>query len=88
LKPGILLMHLQAMQLNPHPMPDTTFRIPTMQTQDDADAVMFELQDLPCVHLAGVDLPAHTAWVQHTAMIGPEDIAAKLQAAGFEAEVL
>jgi hypothetical protein len=35
-----------------------------------------------------VDLPAHTAWVEHTAMIAPEDIAAKLLEAGFEAEVL
>jgi copper chaperone CopZ len=69
-------------------MPDTTFNIPAMLTQDDADAVMFELQDLPCVNQAGVDLPKHQAWVSHTTMISPEDIAAKLQEAGFEAEAL
>ncbi len=69
-------------------MIETRLLILAMGTDEDASAVMFELQDLPCVHQAGVDLPAHTAWVQHTAMIGPEDIAAKLQAAGFEAEVL
>ena len=67
-------------------MPDTTFHIPAMQTQDDADAVMFELQDLPCVSQAGVDLPKQQAWVSHTAMISAEDIAAKLQEAGYEAE--
>lgn len=69
-------------------MIETRLRLPALQTEEDASAVMFELQDLPCVHQAGVDLPAHTAWVQHTAMIGPEDIAAKLLEAGFEAEVL
>jgi copper chaperone CopZ len=67
-------------------MPDTTFHIPAMRTQADADAVMFELQDLPCVSQAGVDLPRQQAWVSHTAMISPQDIAAKLQEAGFEAE--
>jgi copper chaperone CopZ len=87
LKPGIQ-MRLQAIQLNPHPMPDTTFHIPAMQTQDDADAVMFELQDLPCVNQAGVDLPKQQAWVSHTAMISAQDIAAKLQEAGFKAEAL
>jgi copper chaperone CopZ len=69
-------------------MIQTRLHIPAMQTEEDASAVMFELQDLPCVHQAGVDLPAHTAWVEHTAMIAPEDIAAKLLEAGFEAEVL
>jgi hypothetical protein len=69
-------------------MPETTFRIPTLLTQEDADAVMFELQDLPCVNQAGVDLPKHQAWVSHTAMISAEDIAVKLQEAGFEAEAL
>ena len=69
-------------------MPDTTFRVPAMRSQDDADAVMFELQDLPCVHQAGVDLPQQRAWVSHTTMISEEDIAAKLREAGFEAEVL
>ena len=67
-------------------MPETTFFIPTLHGQDDADAVMFELQDLPCVHQADVDLPAQTAWVSHSGMIAPEDIAAKLQEAGYEVE--
>ena len=49
---------------------------------------MFELQDLPCVNQADVDLPKHQAWVSHTAMISAEDIVAKLQAAGYEAEPL
>ena len=69
-------------------MIETHLRIPSLQTAQDASAVMFELQDLPCVHQAGVDLPAHTAWVEHTAMIAPKDIAAKLLEAGFEAEVV
>ena len=69
-------------------MPETRFRIPAMRSQHDADAVMFELQDLPCVSQAGVDLPGQQAWVSHTAMISVEDIAAKLREAGFEAEPL
>ncbi|MEZ5702925.1 MAG: heavy metal-associated domain-containing protein [Burkholderiaceae bacterium] len=59
-----------------------------MQTEDDASAVMFELQDLPCVSQADVDLSRQEAWVSHTTMISPEDIAAKLQEAGFDAEAL
>jgi copper chaperone CopZ len=66
-------------------MPETTFHIPTLHTQDDADAVMFELQDLPCVHQADVDLTQRTAWVSHSAMIAAEDIAAALAEAGYEA---
>lgn len=69
-------------------MIETRLLIPTLQTDDDASAVMFELQDLPCVHEAGVDLPAHTAWVHHTAMMSPEDIVAKLLEAGIAADVL
>jgi len=68
-------------------MPETIFHIPTMRTQDDADAVMFELQDLPCVNQADVHLAGQTAWVSHTAMIAPEDIAAALAEAGYEARV-
>lgn len=68
-------------------MPETTFHIPALQTQDDADAVMFELQDLPCVSQADVDLAGHTAWVSHTGMIAPEDIATALEAAGYPATV-
>lgn len=68
-------------------MPETTFHIPGLLTQDDADAAMFELQDLPCVNQADVNLGGHTAWVSHTSMIAPEDIAAALQEAGYEARV-
>ncbi len=69
-------------------MPETTFHIPALRTQADADAVMFELQDLPCVSQADVDLSAHTAWVSHATMIAPEDIAAALAEAGYEAAVV
>lgn len=69
-------------------MPDTTFHIPNLHTQDDADAVMFELQDLPCVHQADVDLTQRTAWVSHSTMIAPEDIAAALAEAGYDASVV
>ncbi len=69
-------------------MPETTFHIPALRTQADADAVMFELQDLPCVSQADVDLSAHTAWVSHTTMIAPEDSAAALAEAGYEASVV
>ena len=68
-------------------MPETTFHIPALQSQDDADAVMFELQDLPCVHQADVDLAERTAWVSHSTMIAAEDIAAKLAEAGYLASV-
>ena len=68
-------------------MPETTFHVPAMISQTDADAVMFELQDLPCVSEAAVDLGTQTAKVSHTAMISPEDIAAALQDAGYEARV-
>jgi copper chaperone CopZ len=68
-------------------MPETTFHIPTMRTQDDADAVMFELQDLPCVSQAEVHLAEQTAWISHTTMIAPEDLAAALAEAGYEARV-
>jgi copper chaperone CopZ len=69
-------------------MPETTFDIPGLLTQDDADAVMFELQDLPCVNQADVDLARRQAWVSHTAMIAAEDIAAALLEAGYEASPL
>lgn len=68
-------------------MPETTFHIPGLRTQADADAVMFELQDLPCVSQADVNLAEHSAWVSHTAMISADDIAARLQEAGFEAHL-
>jgi hypothetical protein len=66
-------------------MPTTTFTLPTMITQADAEAVMFELQDLPCISNAGVDLAQHRAWAEHTRMIDPGDIAGALAAAGHEA---
>jgi copper chaperone CopZ len=58
-----------------------------MADQDAADAVMFELQDLPCVHQADVNLPERSAWVSHSTMIAAEDIAAALAEAGFDAQV-
>jgi len=66
-------------------MPTTTFTLPTMLTQADADAVMFELQDLPCIGNAWVELPERRAWAEHTRMIDPGDIAAALAGAGYEA---
>jgi len=68
-----------------HPMPTTTFTLPTMNTQAEAEAVMCELQDLPCISNAGVDLAQHRAWAEHTRMIDPGDIAAALAEAGHEA---
>lgn len=68
-------------------MPETIFHLPGLRTQDDADAVMFELQDLPCVSQADVNLAEQTAWVSHTGMITPEDIAAALAEAGYEAHI-
>ncbi|RVU47586.1 heavy-metal-associated domain-containing protein [Rubrivivax rivuli] len=67
-------------------MPQTTFHLPGLQSQDDADAVMFELQDLPCVSQAEVRLAERQAWVMHTAMITAEDIATALLEAGYAAE--
>lgn len=68
-------------------MPETTFHIPDLKTQDDADAVLFELQDLPCISQADVNLAEQTAWALHTSMITPEEIAAALTDAGYEAQV-
>ena len=69
-------------------MPDTFFDIPTLQSQEDADAVMFELQDLPCINQADVDLSKRQAWVSHSSMIAAEDIAAALEAAGYPSRVV
>jgi hypothetical protein len=69
-------------------MIETHLRIAALFTEDDASAVMFELQDLPCVHEASVDLPARTARVIHTAMMSPDDIVAKLHEAGISAEAM
>ncbi len=68
-------------------MHTTHFSIPTMTRQEDADAVMFELQDLPCIHVADVDLPQRTAWVEHTNFISPEEIVGALADAGYPATV-
>lgn len=69
-------------------MPETVFHIPGLLTQADADAVMFELQDLPCVNQAEVRLAEQRAWVDHTAMLSAADIAAALEDAGYEAQPL
>jgi copper chaperone CopZ len=69
-------------------MPETIFEISALQSQDDADAVMFELQDLPCVNQADVDLAKRQAWVSHTPMISAEDIAVALEEAGYPSRVL
>ena len=54
---------------------------------DAADAVMFVLHDLPCIHQADVNLPERSAWVSHSTMISAEDIATALADAGHAAEV-
>lgn len=69
-------------------MPQTTFHLPTLDSQDGADAVMFTLQDLPCVHQAEVDWSTRKAWVSHTAMIDAEDIRAALAEAGYPAHTV
>jgi len=69
-------------------MPESTFEITQLATHEDADAVMFELQDLPCVNQAEVDLVKRQAWVSHTNMISPEDIASALEEAGYSSKLL
>lgn len=69
-------------------MPETIFHLPGLRTQDDADAVMFELQDLPCVDMAEASLVSQTVWVSHTALMTPLDIVAVLEQAGYEASLL
>ncbi len=69
-------------------MAESIFEVAQLLTQEDADAVMFELQDLPCVNQADVDLVKRQAWVSHTAMISPEDIALALQDAGYSSKLL
>lgn len=64
------------------------FSVPSMLTQEDADAVMFELQDLPCIHVVDVDLAQHTAWAEHTTFISPDEIAAALAEAGHPATLI
>ena len=65
----------------------THFAIPSMISQEDADVVMFELQDLPCIHVADVNLELHSAWAEHTGFISPEEIAAALEEAGYPATI-
>ena len=69
-------------------MPESIFEIEQLVTPDDAEAVMFELQDLPCVNQADVDLIKRQAWVSHTSMISAEDIAAALKDAGYASKLL
>jgi len=69
-------------------MPESIFEIAQLETADDVAAVMFELQDLPCVNQADVDITKRQAWVSHTSMISPEDIAAALEEAGYSSKLL
>ncbi len=69
-------------------MPESIFEITQLKTQEDADAIMFELQDLPCVNQADVDIDKRRAWLSHTSMISPEDIAAALEEAGYNCKLL
>ena len=69
-------------------MPESIFEIAQLATSDDVAAVMFELQDLPCVNQADVDITKRQAWVSHTSMISPEDIAAALKEAGYSSKLL
>lgn len=69
-------------------MPESLFEIAQLLTPEDAAAVMFELQDLPCVNQAEVDIDKRQAWVSHTPMISPEDIAAELEDAGYSSQLL
>lgn len=80
--------HGAAASSNTLTMPESIFEIPSLQSQEDADAVMFELQDLPCIGRAEVDLGKRQAWVSHTAMISVEDIAAALEAAGYAGRLM
>jgi hypothetical protein len=68
-------------------MNSTHFAIPSMISQEDADAVMFELQDLPCIHIADVNLEQRSAWGEHTGFISPEEIAIALESAGYPATI-
>lgn len=69
-------------------MPETVFHVPDLKNQADADAVLFQLQDLPCISNADVDLAMQQAWVDHTAMISPQEIASALEEAGYPCTVL
>ena len=69
-------------------MPESIFEIAQLVTPDDVAAVMFELQDLPCVNQADVDIIKRQVWVSHTSMISPEDIAAALEEAGYSSKLL
>jgi len=69
-------------------MPESIFEIAQLVTTNDVEAVMFELQDLPCVNQAEVDLTKRQVWVSHTSMISTEDIAAALEDAGYGSKLL
>ncbi len=48
---------------------------------------MFALQDLPCIHIADVNLEQRSAWAEHTRFISAEEIAAALEEAGYLATI-
>lgn len=66
-------------------MATTYFSVPTMLQPSDADAVLLVLHDLPCIHVADVDLAQRSAWAEHSQFITPEEIAAALEDAGYPA---
>lgn len=68
-------------------MPEITLHLPDLASADDAAAVLFELQDLPCIHQADVDLATRSAWVSHSPMISADDIVAALAEAGHTAQL-
>jgi copper chaperone CopZ len=65
---------------------ETTLRVQGMNSQEDADRVVFELQDLPCIGVVDVDLAQQTVWVDHTNMISVEELQAAVAEAGFQSE--
>lgn len=65
---------------------ETTLRVPAMNSQEDADRVVFELQDLPCIGVVDVDLAQQTVWIDHTPMISVEELQAAVAEAGFSSE--
>ncbi len=68
-------------------MVTTHLAIPTMISRSDAEAVMFALQDLPCIHVADVNREQRSAWAEHTRFIRPEEIVTALEEAGHLATI-
>jgi copper chaperone CopZ len=62
---------------------ETTLRVQGMNSQEDADRVVFELQDLPCIGVVDVDLAQQTVWIDHTNMISVDELQAAVAEAGF-----